>query len=80
MRNTILGGNFGKVELNSMDDELPIFIYICTQINLKNAPAEFSMIEDYLKFSSSDEGESKVLTNIQSSLTFIRNGWEINNK
>ena len=80
MRNTILGGNFGKVELNSMDDELPIFIYICTQINLKNAPAEFSMIEDYLKFSSSDEGESKVLTNIQSSLTFIRNGWEIKNK
>jgi len=80
MRNTILGGNFGKVELNSMDDELPIFIYICTQINLKNAPAEFSMIEDYLKYSSSDEGESKVLTNIQSSLTFIRNGWEINNK
>jgi len=80
MRNTILGGNFGKVELNSMDDELPIFIYICTQINLKNAPAEFSMIEDYLKFSSSDEGESKVLTNIQSSLTFIRNGWDFNNK
>jgi len=80
MRNTILGGNFGKVELNSMDDELPIFIYICTQINLKNAPAEFSMIEDYLKFSSSDEGESKVLTNIQSSLTFIRNGWEFNKK
>ena len=80
MRNKILGGNFGKVELNSIDDELPIFIYICTQINLKNAPAEFSMIEDYLKFSSSDEGESKVLTNIQSSLTFIRNGWEINNK
>ena len=80
MRNTILGGNFGKVELNSMDDELPIFIYICTQINLKNAPAEFSMIEDYLKFSSSDEGESKVLTNIQSSLTFIRNRWEIKNK
>jgi hypothetical protein len=79
LRNTILGCHGGKNELNSMDDELPIFIYCTTQINIKNAPAEYHMIEDYLKFASAELDESKVVTNVMSSITFICNGWEINN-
>ena len=78
LRNTILGCHGGKNELNSMDDELPIFIYCTTQINIKNAPAEYHMIEDYLKFASAELDESKVVTNVMSSVTFIINGWEIN--
>ena len=79
LRNTILGCHGGKNELNSMDDELPIFIYCTTQINIKNAPAEYHMIEDYLKFASTELDESKVVTNVMSSITFICNGWELNN-
>ena len=79
LRNTILGCHGGKNELNSMDDELPIFIYCTTQINIKNAPAEYHMIEDYLKFASAELDESKVVTNVMSSITFICNGWELNN-
>ena len=78
LRNTILGCHGGKNELNSMDDELPIFIYCTTQINIKNAPAEYHMIEDYLKFASTELDESKVVTNVMSSITFICNGWDIN--
>ena len=78
LRNTILGCHGGKNELNSMDDELPIFIYCTTQINIKNAPAEYHMVEDYLKFASAELDESKVVTNVMSSITFICNGWEIN--
>ena len=77
LRNTILGCHGGKNELNSMDDELPIFIYCTTQINIKNAPAEYHMIEDYLKYASTELDESKVVTNVMSSITFICNGWEI---
>ena len=77
LRNTILGCHGGKNELNSMDDELPIFIYCTTQINIKNAPAEFHMVEDYLHFASTELDESKVVTNVMSSITFICNGWEI---
>ena len=77
LRNTILGCHGGKNELNSMDDELPIFIYCTTQINIKNAPAEYHMIEDYLKFASAELDESKVVTNVMSSITFICNGWDI---
>ena len=78
LRNTILGCHGGKNELNSMDDELPIFIYCTTQINIKNAPAEYHMVEDYLKYASAELDESKVVTNVMSSITFIVNGWEIN--
>ena len=37
------------------------------------------MIEDYLHFASAELDESKVVTNVMSSITFICNGWEINN-
>jgi hypothetical protein len=47
-----------------MDDELPLFIYITTQINLKNVLVELNMINDYLQFSKSLDKESKVLTNL----------------
>jgi hypothetical protein len=47
-----------------MDDELPLFIYITTQINLKNVLVELNIINDYLQFSKSLDKESKVLTNL----------------
>ena len=77
LRNTILGCHGGKNELNSMDDELPIFIYCSTQTNIKNAPTEYHMVEDYLRFASAELDESKVVTNVMSSILFICNGWEI---
>ena len=80
LRNTILGCHGGKNELNSMDDELPIFIYCSTQTNFKNAPAEYLMVEDYLHFASAELDESKVVTNVMSSILFICNGWEIKDK
>ena len=77
LRNTILGSNAGKSELNSMDDELPIFIYLATQMNLKNSSAEFHFVEDYLKFCENEISESKVLTNLMSAVLFINNGWNL---
>ena len=54
-----------------MDDELPLFIYLTTQINMRNAIVEISMIEDYLMFSKSIDKESKVLTNLRVNLIII---------
>jgi hypothetical protein len=48
-----------------MDDELPLFIYIVTQIKLKNILVELNLIENYLQFSTSLDKESKVLTNLR---------------
>ncbi|MCQ2815626.1 MAG: VPS9 domain-containing protein [archaeon] len=70
IRNTLLGNGI-KSEINSMDDELPIYIYISTQLSLKNPVAEFHMIEDYLQFCDWEDKENKVLTNLMSSQLFI---------
>lgn len=80
LRNTILGCTGGKNELNSMDDELPIFIYIVTQVNLKNLSAELHIIEDYLNYSQCPDKESKVLTNLMSAILFINNEWNVSKK
>ncbi len=71
LRNTILGNNNGKYELESIDEELPIYIYICTQINVKNIYAELHMTEDYLNNAFPEEEESKVLINMIKAISFI---------
>jgi hypothetical protein len=48
-----------------MDDELPLFIYIISQISLKNVLIELNLIENYLQFCPSMDKESKVLTNLR---------------
>ncbi len=81
LRNNVFGNNGGKNELTSMDDELPIFIYCSTQINTKNAPAEYHMIEDYIKYSNMNLDESKVLTNSMGAILYItREKWDIKKK
>ena len=60
-----------------MDDELPIFIYCSTQINTKNAPAEYHMIEDYIKYSNINLDESKVLTNSIGAILYISKEWDV---
>jgi cell fate (sporulation/competence/biofilm development) regulator YmcA (YheA/YmcA/DUF963 family) len=65
LRNCILHFTKGKSELNSMDDELPLFMYLGTQINMRNVVVEINMIKDYLQFSKSCDKESKVLTNLE---------------
>lgn len=66
MKTSVLDITGGKCELTSMDDELPICIYIATQINMRNVVAEVAIIEDYFVFSKDCiDKESKVLTNLK---------------
>jgi hypothetical protein len=54
-----------------MDDELPLFIYLTTQINVKNILAELNIIDDYLRYCKSIDKESKVLTNLRVIINFL---------
>ena len=76
MRSSILEYTSGKSELVSMDDELPIIIYITTQININNFFAELNMIDDYVKCSMRDDlVQNKMVTNLLSGLIFINKNW-----
>ena len=78
LKTTVLDLTSGKSELNTMDDELPLSIYVCTQISLKNAVAEIHMIEDYFRFSKDCiDKESKVLSNLSAGVSYISNFWKL---
>ena len=72
IRNCVLDNTNCKYELDSMDDELPIVIYISTQLNVENLFAELYMIDDYVKLSLRDKlVQNKMVTNLLSSLFYI---------
>jgi len=76
LRNCILDITKGKVELNGMDDEFPLFVYMCTQIEIENIFTELNLVDHYLKYSKSVDKESKVLTNLMMAVQFIVSSWE----
>ena len=72
IRNCILDYTDCKKELDSMDDELPIIIYISSQLNVANLFAELYMIDDYIRLSLRDKlVQNKMVTNLISSLLYI---------
>ena len=80
IRKCILDYTNCKCELDSMDDELPIIIYISTQLKVANLFAELNMIDDYIKCSLRDKlAQNKMVTNLLSSLLYISKEWKFDN-
>lgn len=78
IRKCILEYTEGKFELESMDDELPIIIFISTQVKVNNLIAELNMIDDYIKCSMRDNlVQNKMVTNLLSSIMFLSKSWNI---
>ena len=76
IRTCVLEYSNGKYELDSMDDELPIIIYIATQIKVTNIFAELNIVDDYFRIISRDDlMQNKMITNLLSSLMFITKMW-----
>ena len=78
IRKCILEYTDGKFELESMDDELPIIIFISTQVKVDNLIAELNMIDDYIKCSMRDNlVQNKMVTNLLSSSLFLSKSWKL---
>lgn len=54
----------GKEELNSMDDELPIMIFVISQSKVEDLIAELNFVDDYVNFYPQLETEKRLLTNM----------------
>ena len=76
IRKCILEYTESKFELESMDDELPIIIFISTQVKVDNFIAELNMLDDYIKCSMRDNlVQNKMVTNLLSSLMYLSKSW-----
>ena len=65
MRTSVVDFHKGKVELNTMDDELPLTIYVLSQTKVENLMAELSLIDDYIRFFQEYESELRLITNLR---------------
>ncbi len=76
IRTYILEYTNGKHELDSIDDELPIIIFITTQVKVANLFAELNIVDEYIKsMLRLDLLQNKMVTNLLSSLTYITKFW-----
>ena len=65
MKSIVVDFHKGKEELSSMDDELPIIIYIILYARIPNIEAEFAFIEDFINLDPTLESEKRLMTNLR---------------
>jgi hypothetical protein len=66
-----------KEELVTMDDELPIIIYIVLMAEFKNQYAEIQFVDDFANTDPSIENERRVLTNIRVQIILQRQRYRL---
>lgn len=77
MRFAIVDYHQGKEELGSMDDELPILIFIISRCKVKNLSAHLNFINDYVNHQGTMETEERIMMNLIVSFAFIVDEWSI---
>ena len=65
----------GSEALETMDDELPIIIFVVTMAKVPNLAAEVAMLQEYIGTNVKFEKEARILTDIEASINFIINEW-----
>jgi len=64
LKSAIVDFHYGKIELESMDDQLPLLIYIVLQSTVTDFVSELKFIEDFISFDQQLDDESQLITNI----------------
>jgi hypothetical protein len=77
MRSCVVDFYKGKEELQSMDDELPITIFIVLNTKNTNLAADLNFIEDYISRAAEFDYEQKLITNLKCAIQYISNEWTI---
>lgn len=67
----------GREELDSMDDELPLLIFVIYQARVPNINAEVALLLDYIGRSSRFEKEQRLLINFEAAAKYIANEWDM---
>ena len=65
MKSAVVEYHKGKEEIASMDEELPILIYVVLHCNVANIAAELSYVDDFVQLDPALESEKRLMTNIK---------------
>lgn len=65
MKTSVYEFHKGKLELSTMDDELPLTIFVLSQSKVENLMAELTFVDDYIRFFQEYESEIRLITNLR---------------
>ncbi len=65
MKSSVVEYHKGKLEIASMDEELPILIYVVLHCQIENISAELNFIDDFVQLDPTLESEKRLMTNIK---------------
>lgn len=65
MKSNIVEFHKGKVELNTMDDELPILIFVILMSDVEDLIPQIFLIEDYISNDDLFESEKRLVINLK---------------
>lgn len=71
MKSSVVDFHKGKQELVSMDDELPLIIFILVHTTPEFLYSDIHFVEDFIKLETSLESEKRLMVNIKVILPFF---------
>ena len=73
MKTTVIDYWKGREELETMDDQLPVIIFIVCRTSLDSLPAQIEFLIDYTRCNSGMDNENRLLVNYDAAISFIVN-------
>lgn len=86
MKTAVVDHHKGKLELSSMDDVLPLSIYVVSQVDVPLLASQFHQMDDFLKINAAlgkrgggfnYDLEKKLLTNFNCGVLYISHEWKV---
>ncbi|CAG9316248.1 unnamed protein product [Blepharisma stoltei] len=65
----------GKEELETMDDQLPVIIYIVSQTTVQDLPSDLNFLQDYIHLGFGFDNEQRLLINFDGAVKYIADEW-----
>jgi len=76
MKSSVVEYHQGKQEITSMDEQLPILIYVVLHCQVENIAAELNFIHDFVNLDPTLESEEMLMANFKMSVEYISEKWK----
>jgi hypothetical protein len=78
MRAAVIKFHHAKVEIEAMDDELPITIFILSRVTkCKQIVSHLQFVQSYLKSKEDSDHQERMISNILISVDYISKEWKL---
>lgn len=77
MRSAVIRHHNARVEIESMDEELPITIFVLSRVKCKQIYSHLHFVRHYLKSKDESDNQERVVSNILVSVDYVSKEWKL---